>query len=166
MVEIWIRDYGDAVTTFATALIAVTALIAAYYSSVRYKKKVEEDTLDLMSKYETDPTLYDIHRNLSKIIGENKNDLSKITETKKLEFYLTMMFNYYEGIAYRFMKGTVKRDTVEEQLKEIIIRDVKLFVEGRKCGKIIPPAKPLFPNADKDFPRLMDIYKQFRPEEG
>ena len=184
----WVKElltHHQELTAVAASVTAATAVFAAIYSYWQYKtyrsnirkereEKIENDTIELMSRYETDPTLYRAERvlNLIKRRHRNKNekdkyDLSNITDKERedMEFYLTVMLNFYEGLAYKTLRGFVNRKTVEDQYKHIIIKHVTLFMEGEEYGEIIPPdGEPLFPlaKAEKEwFPELMNLYREF-----
>lgn len=154
-------------TAIATGVAALTGVFVALYAYRQYKRGIKENTIDLLSKHETDPTLYDVQRYLNKILREHSGDLSKVEDVGELRFFSSKILNYYEGIAYRVREGLVDRDTVKKQYRYMIVRDVDSLLKGMESGGIKPPKKPLFSEdqAGKWLPDLMEFYDELKKED-
>ena len=165
------------VTAIAASLTALTAFIAVVYAARKYEaykreideereRKIKENTIELLSKHESDPVLHEVQSYLNKARRENDNDLSKIKDKGELKFYSSRMLNYYEGIAYRVREGLVDKDAIREQYKPMIIRDVELIVENRESRGTRPPKEPLFAKDEitDGLQNLMKLYKEFKSE--
>lgn len=156
----------DLITTIATTVIAATAVIAAFYSYWQYKnereKKIENDTIELMSRYETDPVLYKSRKYLNRIRREENGDLSKVENTGELKFHSSTLLNYYEGLAYRYYKGTVDKETIKKQYKDLIVPDFKVFIENEPSEKSKPTKEPMFDReiANTHLPYLVRLYDE------
>ncbi|MCY3973761.1 MAG: hypothetical protein OXF52_06150 [Candidatus Dadabacteria bacterium] len=160
-----------AINFMAIATGVVTAIAGAFVALYVYhhqsKRKIKENTIDLLSKHETDPTLYDVQRYMNKTLRENGADLSKIEDVGELRFFSSKILNYYEGIAYRVREGLVDKGTIKKQYKDMIIRDIDSLLKGEESGGIKPPKEPLFSEdqAEKWLPDLMEFYRELKKEE-
>lgn len=157
---------------------AITAIVTVAYAAQQYRaygnrvqeekeSKIIENTITLLSEFERDPVIYDVHMKLNKILRENGGDLSKIEDTGELRFYASRILNHYEGIAHRVYAGTVDRKTVEEQYTHLIIRDVDVLVHNKEAGGIKPPGKAIFTPQDAEewIPNLINLYGELKQKQ-
>lgn len=167
----WI-DWNAEPLTAVIAFVATSAAIISYW--LYHKESLQKNTMDLLSKFETDPVLHEVQKDLFQISTEYNRDYSKIEDKitiEKLKFLTVTMLNYFEDISYRYDKKIIDRKAVEKQLKEVMIEFVRVFLKGEKAGGRTPP--PYVKDTEEkwgeaiseNLQHLVKVYEQWEEKE-
>ncbi|MCY3973306.1 MAG: hypothetical protein OXF52_03795 [Candidatus Dadabacteria bacterium] len=149
----------------AEPLTAVIALVATF-AAIRYYKQYHEEilqknTMDLLSKIESDPILHKVQCFLSRYDG----DFSNITDTEernKLKFYVKVMLNYFEDVSYKYNRNLIVREAVDNQCRSFMLNFARVFLKGEKAEGRTPPQPSLFEkDPENEFQGFTELEKLY-----